>query len=54
MEEIAFLRQLQPLIANAYATPEIEELEVKVESGTKELVKGGVVYLETQPSSAFR
>jgi len=46
IEEIAFLRQFQPLIANAYATPEIEELEVQVEPGTKELVKGGVVYLE--------
>ena len=46
IEEMAFLRQLQPLIANAYASPEIEELEVQLEPGTKELVKGGVVYLE--------
>ena len=43
IEQMAFLRQLQPLIANAYATPEIEELDVQLEPGTKELVKGGVV-----------
>jgi required for meiotic nuclear division protein 1 len=46
MEEVAFLRQLQPLIVNAYATPEIEELEVQLEPGAKEAVKAGVIYLE--------
>ncbi len=46
MEEMAFLRTLQPLIANPYSAPEIEELEVQVEPGTKEVVTAGVVYLE--------
>ena len=32
------LRQLQPLVANPYSTPEIEELEVQLERGTKEVV----------------
>jgi uncharacterized Rmd1/YagE family protein len=46
IEEVAFLRSLQPLIANPYPAPEIEELEVQLEPGTKEVVKTGVVYLE--------
>ena len=33
MEEIAFLRQLQPLVVNAYSTPEIEELEAQARAG---------------------
>jgi uncharacterized Rmd1/YagE family protein len=44
MEEMA-PRHLQPLIANPYSAPEIEELEVQLEPGT-EVVTAGVVYLE--------
>jgi uncharacterized Rmd1/YagE family protein len=46
MEEVSFLRELQPLVVNAYATPEIEELEVQLEPGTEVVVKAGVIYLE--------
>ena len=46
IEEVAFLRHLQPLIANPSASPELEELDVQLEPGTKEVVKAGVVYLE--------
>lgn len=46
MEEAAFLRRLQPFVANPYTTPELEELEVQLEPGTKEVVKAGVVYLD--------
>jgi uncharacterized Rmd1/YagE family protein len=46
MEEVAFLRSLQPLAANPYPTPETEELEVHIEAGGREGVVGGVVYLE--------
>jgi uncharacterized Rmd1/YagE family protein len=46
MEESGFLRELRPLIASPYATPEIEELDVHVEPGSEEVVKSGVVRLE--------
>lgn len=46
MEEVGFLRDLQPLIVNAYDTPETEELDVQIEPGTEAAVKGGVIYLE--------
>jgi uncharacterized Rmd1/YagE family protein len=45
-EQQAFLGRLQPLVANAYASPETEEVEVRIESGDREGVKGGVAYLE--------
>ena len=45
-DEHAFLNRLRPFVANAYATPETEEVEVRIESGDREGVKGGVVYLE--------
>jgi uncharacterized Rmd1/YagE family protein len=46
MEEVAFLRHLEVLIANPYSAPEIEELEVQIEAGTQEVVKASVVFLE--------
>jgi len=46
MEEVAFLSSLRLLAANPYATPETEELEVRIEPGGREGVIGGVVYLE--------
>jgi required for meiotic nuclear division protein 1 len=46
MEEASFLRELQPLVAFAYAEPEIEELEVQLEPGTDEVLKAGVIHLE--------
>ena len=45
MEEIVFLRELQPLVVNPYTTPEIEELEVQIEPGSEEILKAGVIYL---------
>ena len=54
MEEVSFLRELQPLVVNAYATPEIEELEVQLEPGTGEVVKAGVVYLEDLAIERFQ
>jgi uncharacterized Rmd1/YagE family protein len=45
-DEQGFLGRLQPLVANAYANPETEEVEVRIESGDREGVKGGVAYLE--------
>lgn len=44
-DEAAFLAQLQPIVANAYATPETEELEVRIETGDREGVTGGVAHL---------
>ena len=46
VEEVAFLANLQPLVANLYATPETEEVEVRVEPGGREGIKGGVAYIE--------
>ena len=46
LDEATFLAQLQPLVANPYATPETEALEVHIEAGTREGVTGGVVMLE--------
>jgi uncharacterized Rmd1/YagE family protein len=46
LDEATFLAQLQPLVANPYATPETETLEVHVEAGAREGVTGGVVMLE--------
>ncbi len=43
--EAAFLAQLMPIVANAYATPETEELEVRIEPGDREGVTGGVAHL---------
>jgi uncharacterized Rmd1/YagE family protein len=54
MEEISFLRELQPLVVNAYATPEIEELEVQLEPGSEELVKAGVIYLQDLAIERFQ
>jgi len=45
-EEIAFLANLQPSVSNVYATPEIEEVEIRVEPGGPQIIKGGVAYLE--------
>jgi len=45
VDEVAFLEQLRPMVANAYATPVTEELEVRVEAGGREGVTGGVAYL---------
>jgi required for meiotic nuclear division protein 1 len=46
VEEMAFLAHLKPEVTNPYATPEVEELEVRIEPGSPESVKGGVAYLE--------
>ena len=46
VEEMAFLAHLQPPVTNPYPMPEIEELEVRIEPGSPESVKGGVAYLE--------
>jgi len=45
VDEAAFLAQLQSTVANAYATPVIEELEVRIEPGDREGVRSGVAYL---------
>jgi len=45
VDEVAFLEQLRPTVANPYATPVTEELEVRVETGGREGVTGGVAYL---------
>jgi len=45
VDEVAFLEQLRPTVANPYATPVTEELEVRVEPGGREGVTGGVAYL---------
>jgi len=47
LEEVTFLAQLQPLVANPYATPETEVLDVRIEPGAREGVIGGVVALES-------
>jgi len=45
-EEMAFLANMQPLVANPYATPETEDLEIRIEPGDRESVVSGVAYLE--------
>jgi uncharacterized Rmd1/YagE family protein len=54
MEEVSFLRELKPLVVNPYATPETEELEVRLEPGAGEVVKGGVIYLEDLAIERFQ
>lgn len=46
MDQAAFLAQLQPLVANPYATPETESLDIRVEAGGREGVTAGVASLE--------
>jgi len=46
VEEMAFLAHLRPACTNPYKEPEIEELEIHIEGGIVESVKGGVAYLE--------
>ena len=46
IEEFTFLRQLGPLAANPYATPETEEVRVRVDAEGREGVQGGAVTLE--------
>lgn len=46
VEEMAFLTHLRPALTNPYPTPEIEELEVRIEPGGPESVRGGVAYIE--------
>jgi len=46
VEEMAFLAHLRPVLTNPYPTPEIEELEIRIEPGSPESVKGGVAYVE--------
>ncbi len=45
VDQVAFLAQLQPTVANPYATPVTEELEVRIEPGEREGVRSGVAYL---------
>jgi uncharacterized Rmd1/YagE family protein len=45
-EEIAFLANLQPSVSNVYSIPETEEVEVRIEPGVREIIKGGVAYVE--------
>jgi len=47
LEQVTFLAQLQPLVANPYATPETEVLDVRIEAGAREGGIGGVVALES-------
>lgn len=44
-EEVAFLSHLQPFIQNAYADPETEELEVRVDGADRGSLVAGVVFL---------
>jgi uncharacterized Rmd1/YagE family protein len=46
VEEVAFLADLQPSVSHLYRTPETEEVEVRVDQGSRELIKGGVAHLE--------
>ena len=45
-DEMAFLADLQPLVANPYATPETEDLEIRIEPRDRESVVIGIAYLE--------
>jgi uncharacterized Rmd1/YagE family protein len=44
-EEVAFLRQLEPFVSNAYEQPEVEELEVRVGDSDRESLQSGVILL---------
>jgi uncharacterized Rmd1/YagE family protein len=46
VDEVAFLRQIEPFVANPYPAPETEELGVRIEPAGKEGLVGGVLYLE--------
>jgi hypothetical protein len=41
-DDMAFLADLQPLVANPYATPETEDLEIRIEPRDRESVVIGV------------
>jgi len=45
VDEVAFLESLKPMVANAYATPVVEELGVRVAPGEREGVTGGAALL---------
>jgi required for meiotic nuclear division protein 1 len=42
----AFVTEIQPQIGNPYRTPETEEIEVRVDAGAKEAMKGDVVVVD--------
>jgi uncharacterized Rmd1/YagE family protein len=44
-EEVHFLSQLEPCITNAYTEPEVEEIDVRVESAEREGLYGGDLVL---------
>ncbi|MBI2311252.1 MAG: RMD1 family protein [Betaproteobacteria bacterium] len=46
MEEVTFTEGLRPLVANPYPAPEVEQVPIRIDPGTREALKGGVVYLE--------
>jgi uncharacterized Rmd1/YagE family protein len=45
-DQVSFLSELRPLITNAYAAPETESLDIRVEAGGREGVTAGVAALE--------
>lgn len=47
VEEVAFISSLKSLVANPYPSPEVEEVPVRIDPGTREALKGGTVYLES-------
>ena len=44
-DEVAFLLSLNAILVNPYQTPELEELEVRIEPNEREGVTGGVAHL---------
>jgi len=46
VEEVTFLSRLQSQVGNPYPAPETEELEIRIGTGDREGVTGGVAFLE--------
>jgi len=46
VEEVTFLSRLRPQVGNPYPAPETEEVEIRIGTGDREGVTGGVAFLE--------
>jgi uncharacterized Rmd1/YagE family protein len=54
LEEADLLRQLQPLVQQPYATPELESLEIRIDASTREGMVGSVLVLADYAIERFQ
>ncbi len=54
LEEADLLRQLQPLVQQPYAVPELESLNIRIDAGTRESMSGKVLTLADYAIERFQ